>query len=173
MARSNKQDQCYACRGTLKDSFQAFALQLNRIDYTLPGQTPSEQAFLQTSDSIVLVRFCSSACCKSKLGGLLELQGIPAGLQHNRVGGGPICPCGKCGKPVSLTQPHGAWLRAKYFFQADGEAEEFPDWFDVLTVMCMDCLCPDTTDEAITSRPDNESVKAPDRVELEGSSLKV
>lgn len=89
-----------------------------------------------------LSRFCSSACCKQQLAGLLQAQGLAPHLQHNRVGGGPIAPCGKCGKPVNMNQPHGAWIKGKVTADIQNGEDDLPVWLDVFTVVCPDCAGP-------------------------------
>ncbi|MCZ8016229.1 MAG: hypothetical protein O9274_11065 [Limnobacter sp.] len=131
---------CYACNSELGKAFQALAFQSHRIEYTRQGNTPSEQAFMEAEAEYIPAYFCSSNCCKSKLGELLAAQGIAEHFKDNRVYGGPICPCGKCGKPVNMTQSHNAWVRGKFFFSALEEDDRTADWFDVLTVVCKACL---------------------------------
>ena len=87
-----------------------------------------------------MARFCSSVCCKQHLASLLEGQGLLGHLQHNRVYGGPIAPCGKCGKPVNMNQPHGAWIKGKVTADIQSGEDAQPDWFDVLTVVCDGCM---------------------------------
>lgn len=140
MPNANDALRCQACNAPLENSFQAFAFQLNQIQYTRPGETPSQQAHLNAGGPQVVARFCNSGCCKPALGPLLKAQGIAAHYSENRVHGGPICPCGKCGKPVNLTQTHGAWVRAKFGLDENGLPDAHPDWFDVLTVVCSSCL---------------------------------
>lgn len=135
--------RCAACSTPLGGSHHMFGFQRNQITYSLPGETPSEQALMKPSILSTLGRFCCSACCKQQLASLLEAQGLPSHLQHNRVYGGPIAPCGKCGKPVNMSQPHGAWIKGKVTADIQNGVDAAPDWFDVLTVVCASCVGPE------------------------------
>ena len=129
---------CAHCNALLGDVRYVFALQGHGMEYSRPGETPSEQAVLTSRVITTLARYCSSACCKQQLPDRLERLALPATLQHNRVLGGPICPCGKCGTPVVMTQPHVAVIKGKVLVEPDGE-EGVPVWFDILTVLCDGC----------------------------------
>jgi hypothetical protein len=120
-------------------SHRVFGFQRHQISYDLEGRTPDEQALIESCVITTMARFCSSGCCKQQLGRLLVEQGLPEHLQHNRVMCGPIVPCGKCGKPVNLTQPHGAWIKGKVTSDIQNGQDAAPDWFDILTVLCMSC----------------------------------
>ncbi|NYT58226.1 hypothetical protein H0A65_04730 [Alcaligenaceae bacterium] len=117
-------------------------MQHHAIDYSLRGRTLDEQAYLTLAATNVIARFCSSTCCKAMLGTLLKAQGLAEKHQHNRIEAGPIHPCAKCNKPVDMTQPHGAWVRCKQTAIWDGArwCDDEPDWFDVLAVVCADCM---------------------------------
>lgn len=132
-------DTCATCGTPLGSVRYVFALQGHQVEYTRPGDTPNSQALLRPSVMTTLGRYCSSDCCKRQLAEQLERLGLPAELQHNRVMGGPICPCGHCGKPVDMTQTHAAVIKGKVLLRPDGE-EDNPVWFDMLTVLCQDCL---------------------------------
>lgn len=131
--------RCAACGKPLGGAHHVFAFQDHQIAYTREGNTPSEQALLQPGACTTIARFCSSACCKPHLGHLLSAQSLPAQYQHNRVSGGPIVACGKCGKPVNLTQPHGAWIKGKVTADIQNAEEAALDWLDVLAVLCAGC----------------------------------
>lgn len=130
--------KCATCEAPLGAVRYVFALQGHHMEYSRPGETPSDQAVLRPSVMTTLGRYCSSACCKQQLPERLEGLGLPAHLQHNRVLGGPLCPCGKCGKPVNMTQPHSAVIKGKVLLLANGE-EDAPVWMDILSVLCPDC----------------------------------
>src|SRR5690606_39125628 len=98
------------------------------------GAMPNEQAHLALASTDIVAKFCCGKCCKPALASLLQAQGLSAALAHNRIEAGPIHPCAKCGKPVNMMQPHGAWVRCKLMAMDDA-----PDWFEVLAVMCQDC----------------------------------
>jgi hypothetical protein len=129
---------CATCEIPLGTVRYVFALQDHHVEYTLPGDTPTSQALLRPSVMTTLGRYCSSACCKKQLGAQLNRLGLPVALQNNRVMGGPICPCGRCGKPVTMTQSHAAVIKGKVLLRRDG-LEDDPEWFDMLTVLCQDC----------------------------------
>ena len=129
---------CATCQIPLGSVRYVFALQGHHVEYTRPGDTPTSQALLQPSVMTTLGRYCSSACCKKQLGAQLNRMGLPVALQNNRVMGGPICPCGRCGKPVAMTESHAAVIKGKVLLRWDG-AEDYPTWFDMLTVLCQDC----------------------------------
>lgn len=131
--------KCATCEAPLGAVRYVFALQDHHVEYSRSGETPSDQAVLRPSVMTTSGRYCSSTCCKQQLPERLEGLGLPAHLQHNRVLGGPICPCGKCGKPVNMTQPHVAVIKGKVLLSASGE-ENAPVWFDILTVLCKDCM---------------------------------
>ncbi len=128
---------CAHCNALLGDVRYVFALQDHGMEYSRPGETPSEQAVLTSRVITTLARYCSSACCKQQLPEQLERLALPANLQHNRVLGGPICPCGKCGTPVVMTQPHVAVIKGKVLMERDDESA--PVWLDILTVLCDEC----------------------------------
>ena len=132
--------RCSTCTTPLSGSHHFFGLQRHHITYSLPGDTPSEQAVMNPSILTTMARFCSSVCCKQQLASLLKGQRLPGHLQHNRVYGGPIAPCGKCGKPVNMSQPHGAWIKGKVTADIQNGEDAPPDWFDVLTVVCDSCI---------------------------------
>jgi hypothetical protein len=116
-----------------------FGFQHQHLYYERSGDTPTVQAILKPSNLAIGAWFCSSACCKQQLGNLLETQGFPGHLQHNRVQGGPIAPCGKCGKPVDMSEHHGAWIKGKVTADIQHGEDATPDWVDVLTVVCLNC----------------------------------
>lgn len=131
---------CDACKKDLSATQYAVALQHHTIDYTLPGDTPDDQACLDVGHTTTFATFCSSACCKEKLPDLLISQGLAPGLAANRVFGGPLYPCAKCGGLVNLTQPHGAWTKLKKNMElVDGSLQGCAEWFDVLAVVCSSC----------------------------------
>ena len=131
---------CMECGTALGKTHHVFALQKHQIGYSQPGETPSEQALLTASTMTTIARFCSAPCCKNQLGELLQAQGLPVALQKNRVYGGPIAPCGKCGKPVDMSQPHGAWIKGKVTADLQMGEDSSPHWLDILTVVCTSCL---------------------------------
>lgn len=141
MSEPSSPNPCHACGTPLGLSQQAFALQHHTIDYSLRGRTLNEQAYLTLAATQMVARFCSSTCCKAKLGALLKAQGLAEKHQHDKIAAGPIHPCAKCNKPVDMTQPHGAWVRCKQTATWDGVrwCDDEPDWFDVLAVVCADC----------------------------------
>jgi hypothetical protein len=146
--------QCQTCEQILGNSHRMFGYLWNQISYELAGETPSDQAVMKLRALSTLARFCSSDCCKQQLPGLLQAQGLAAHLQHNRVGGGPIAPCGQCGKPVDMSQPHGAWIKGKVTADIQNGEDDLPDWMDVLTVVCTSCGGPHTADAlALSKRP--------------------
>lgn len=51
----------------------------------------------------------------------------------------PIYPCGKCGKPVNVMEPHGAWISGPVSSGDPQDENNAPDWFDMLTVLCKSC----------------------------------
>lgn len=128
---------CAHCNALLGDVRYVFALQGHGMEYSRPGETPSEQAVLTSRVITTLARYCSSACCKQQLPDQLGRLALPATLQHNRVLGGPICTCGKCGTPVVMTQPHVAVIKGKVLMERDDEGA--PVWLDILTVLCEEC----------------------------------
>lgn len=134
MSEASPQGCCDGCGVPIGSSLQAFALQHHTIEYALEGESPDEQAYLTLAGMDIKARFCSSACCKPQLPALLLAHGLPAAMAHNKLQGGPLHPCGKCGKPVNMTQPHGAYVRCKLT-----PPDEAPDWFDVLALVCVGC----------------------------------
>lgn len=131
--------RCTTCAAPLGGRHQLFGFQSNQLSYELPGETPSDQALMRPSQLSFHARFCGSTCCERQLAALLEEQGLPSHLQQNRVYGGPIATCGKCGKPVNMTQPHGAWIRGEVTSPIQQGVDAAPAWFDVLTVVCAGC----------------------------------
>ncbi len=131
--------KCPTCEKALGSARHVFALQAQQVEYTMPGDTPNEQAALSPLALTTLKRYCTSACCKAQLPELLEKLGLPAELQFNRVEGGPICPCGHCGKPVNMTQVHIGVIRGHVDLEPDGE-ESYPDAQTMHTVLCKKCM---------------------------------
>ncbi len=131
--------QCPNCEQTLGEAQYAFALQAQQVEYTQPGETPDQQAVLTTLGLKTLGRYCSKACCKKQLPERLEQLGLPSEVQHHHVGGGPIWPCGHCGKPVNLTKPHISVIRGDVAGQPN-DGESYPDVQTMHTVLCKGCL---------------------------------
>ncbi len=124
--------KCEACGIDLGTSFRAFALTTNTVSYPNDGRTPDQQAVMVYHDRQIKARFCSSDCLKTKLVLLLESQGLPAEAAHGRIGAGPLHPCGVCGKPVNMTQPHIAASKGKHT-----NAEIV--YADMLALICPSC----------------------------------
>lgn len=131
--------QCPTCQKSLASARHVFALQAQQVEYTQPGETPDEQAALKTLALTTLKRYCTSACCKAQLPELFEQLGLPAELQFNRVAGGPLCPCGHCGKPVNMTQVHVGVIRGHVTLESDGQ-ERYPDAQTMHTILCKSCM---------------------------------
>lgn len=131
--------QCHCCHAPLASVRYVFAIQRHHLEYEQQDEVTEAQAMLYTSELTTLERYCSSACCKQELAVQLEKLGLPPQLQHNRILGGPICPCGKCGKPVDMTKPHVAVVKGKVQSDSEGN-EDVPDWLDMLTVLCANCF---------------------------------
>ena len=53
---------CAHCNALLGDVRYVFALQGHGMEYSRPGETPSEQAVLTSRVITTLARYCSSAC---------------------------------------------------------------------------------------------------------------
>lgn len=151
--------KCATCEAPLGAVCYVFALQGHHVEYSRCGDTPSDQAVLRPSVMTTLGRYCSSACFKQELPEQLECLGLPTHLQHNRVLGGPICPCGKCGKPVNMTQPHAAVIKGKVLLLANGE-EDAPTWLDILTVLCKDCMGLTEQEMMALARPDTDQIES-------------
>lgn len=131
---------CQACNVPLSDTQFAIALQHHTIAYTLEGDTPDDQAYLEISSMATAASFCSDACCMGQLPKVLENNGIPASHAQIQIFGGPIHLCAKCDAMVNLTQPHGAWAKLKRTVEiVDGELAGYPEWFDVHAVICVAC----------------------------------
>jgi hypothetical protein len=131
--------KCPTCEQALGAARHVFALQAQHVQYTLRGKTPDEQAVLSPLGLTTLARYCTKACCKKQLPERLEQLGLPAGLQYQRVAGGPIAPCGHCGKPVNMTKAHIAVIRGDVTLEAHDE-ESHPDVQTIHTVLCKACL---------------------------------
>lgn len=146
--------RCQACEQVLGGSHRLFGFLWHQISYELAGETPSDQAVMKTRALTTVARFCCSDCCMQQLARLLQAQGLAAHLQHNRVLGGPIAPCGKCGKPVNLCEPHGAWIKGKVTANIQNGEDSLPDWLDVLAVVCASCCGPYAADDLeLSKRP--------------------
>lgn len=151
--------KCATCEVPLGAVRYVFALQGHHVEYSRCGDTPSDQAVLRPSVMTTLGRYCCSACCKQQVPEQLEGLGLPTHLQHNRVLGGPICPCGRCGKPVYMTQPHAAVIKGKVLLLANGE-EDAPVWLDILTVLCKDCMGLTAQEMMALARTDTDQVES-------------
>ncbi len=156
--------QCPTCEQALGGVRHVFALQAQKVEYTLPGETPNEQAALSPLALTTLKRYCTSACCKAQLPELLEQLGLPAELKFNRVAGGPICPCGHCGKPVNMTQVHIGVIRGHVDLEPDGE-ESYPDAQTMHTVLCKKCMGAQSQELMRLARDHLKKVKAAKRRE--------
>lgn len=130
---------CATCDVALDVEHFMFGAQVHHISYVLSGDTPSDQAYMQPSEVTTFVRYCSSECCYQQLASRLEDQGLPGHLQHHRVYGGPIEPCGKCGKPVNLCEPHVAWIKGDVRADIQNGEDAAPHCLDVMTVVCAGC----------------------------------
>jgi hypothetical protein len=140
MPSANAYGNCHACSAELKKTQYGIALQHHTIAYTLEGETPDDQAYLEISSMATVASFCSNACCKSKLTAVLLLNGIAKDCEQTHIFGGPVHPCAKCDAMVNLTQPHGAWVKLKRTVEdVDGEPTGYPEWFDVHAVICAGC----------------------------------
>ena len=143
MSSADVYGTCKACNVALTDTQFAIALQHHTIAYTLEGDTPDDQAYLEISSMKTVASFCSDACCMEQLPTVLEDNGIPASHAQSQMFGGPIHPCAKCDAMVNLTQPHGAWAKIKRTVSiVDGELAGYPAWFDVHAVICAGCAGP-------------------------------
>ncbi|WP_137960297.1 hypothetical protein [Burkholderia sp. 4M9327F10] len=131
---------CSACGKPLAALHYAFALHRHSITYAGTGETPNEQGRLHIDAIVKQVQFCSKDCCEAQLPELLEAHGLPSSLQGNQVDAGPIHPCVPCGKPVNMSEPHGAWVRAKqsYARRCDNSGIT-AEWLDVMAVVCDSC----------------------------------
>ena len=137
---------CQACSVALTDNQFAIALQHHTIAYTLEGDTPDDQAYLEISSMETVTSYCSDACCMSKLTEVLLINGIAKDCEKTLVFGGPIHPCARCDAMVNLTQPHGAWAKlGRTVDVVDGELAGYPKWFDVHAVICAGCAGVDTS----------------------------
>lgn len=156
--------KCPTCEKATGSARHVFALQAQQIEYTMPGDTPNEQAALSPLALTTLKRYCTSACCKAQLPELLEKLGLPAELQFNRVEGGPICPCGHCGKPVNMTQIHIGVIRGHVALKPNGE-ESYPNEQTMHTVLCKKCMGAQAQDLMALGRNQLKKVKAAQRRE--------
>ena len=138
MSEAQLASHCDTCQQALGSTTYMFGAERHTLSYPLDGETPSEQALMTTSHGTVLGHYCSSACCKQQLGQQLAKQGLPEALQHNRVLGGPIVPCAKCGTVVNLAGPHTAWIKGKLELEP-GDDKPTLAWMDVLAVSCESC----------------------------------
>lgn len=58
---------CAHCNALLRDVRYVFSLQGHGMEYSRPGETPSEQAVLTSRVITTLARYCCSVCCKQQL----------------------------------------------------------------------------------------------------------
>ena len=147
---------CKVCGAAIGKTHYALAWQFHAISYTRPGDTPEEQAVLNLDSTAVRASFCSKSCFHQGLTAALAAEGLPEKIAHQRVLGGPLYPCVKCGTPVNLMASHPAWVRCKQTMVAQGDEEiGLPDWFDVMGVECPACDLSQTSEcerQAIVER---------------------
>ena len=140
MKHEERMGNCGACGEPLEGVHYAFTLQTNTIQSPHRGDTPADGATMTFTGLSVRERFCCSACCKGRLADLLQAEGLPAEMQFNRVLAGPIATCGKCAKPVDLTDSHVAYTKGKHSWVKSGdELISEIDYCDVLAVVCALC----------------------------------
>lgn len=140
MPSANTYGSCHACNSELTETQYGIALQHHTIAYTLEGDTPDDQAYLEISAMAMVGSYCSNACCKAQLPQVFEQNGIPPTYAQTQIFGGPIHPCAKCDAMVNLTQPHGAWAKLKRKVEiVEGQITGYPEWFDVHAVICAGC----------------------------------
>lgn len=154
--------KCPTCEQTLSAERYVFALQAQQVQYTRHGESPDEQAVLTPLALKTLGRYCSKACCKTQLPERLEELGLPAGLQHHRMAGGPLYPCGKCGKPVNMTQTHIAVIRGDVTLTPDDE-ESYPNAQTMHTLLCKGCMDPQAQELMALVRDHQKKAKAEQR----------
>lgn len=130
---------CDVCGVGLASTHRYFGFQRNQISYSLPGETPDQQAALTYAGTHIRARFCRSTCSKSQLSSWLAMEGLPPEIVSKRIGGGPIYPCICCSKPVNLNHSHTAWVKGQQTASWDDGWSYEADWFDVMAVACSEC----------------------------------
>ena len=131
---------CSFCEHAAPYTHRAFSRQRHQVEYTRDGDTPNDMAHLTILEGEILSRYCAKLCETLGLAYDLSELGLPSHIVNSRVEAGPVCPCIRCGKPVLLTHPHTAWVRAEIeMVQQEGENRASPNWFDVMAVECDAC----------------------------------
>lgn len=130
-------DVCATCGSALADSRYSFALSVNCM-VLHPGAEDAEPDHELKLLKWPVAHFCSHGCCKTTLPALLPAYGFPEAVKDQRIGQGVIEPCGACGKPVNLTQPHKACQKNRCLWM-DPQGDPDVAWMDIMAVPCANC----------------------------------
>lgn len=130
---------CPNCHGPCSTKASSLAHQIQSVSYASRSETPEDGAHLTLHDGRVLALFCSHACCKQVLPGLLSAVGLPVPAAPIQTAG-PVAPCLGCGKPVVMAEPHEAIAEHHHKTELPQPGEvPVPDVFTVLGVLCRGC----------------------------------
>ncbi len=137
--------QCSICKEEFTSPLRTLDWRLQRQSFADKGDAVQTTVHIEYVHS--LVNYCSPDCRQRHEPDFIEVMGLKF-LSPKVV---PIMPCGKCGRPVDGTQPHGAFAQVTLELDDDDDIGHCTGDRQ-LAVLCGDCIVLGAEEDAAETR---------------------